>query len=214
MDASGIDRRRGRWVASGLVVFSAGVTLAYLVYAVFEVWSYLRFLLPAMAVIAALSGVAVASAVRRLPVRWRGVVVLVAIVVASALGLRTARQLDVFRIATVTARARIVGQHLARTLPPGAVLLAGEQSGSMRYLTGRPIVRWEVLDPRSLPATLAVLEAGGFEAWWVLDQFEEARVRTQFPGVPAAALDWPPEVEGGPVMRTRAWRIASRPGDP
>jgi hypothetical protein len=82
----------------------------------------------------------------------------------------------------------------------------------MRYLTGRPIVRWEALDPRSLETAVAVLEARGFEPWWVLDQFEEALVRTRFAGVPEAALDWPPEVEGGPLMRTRAWRIASRPG--
>jgi hypothetical protein len=25
--------------------------------------------------------------------------------------------------------------------------------------------------------------------------------------VPEAALDWPPDVEAGPLMRTRAWRI-------
>ena len=95
---------------------------------------------------------------------------------------------------------------------PAAVLLAGEQSGSMRYATGRPVVRWEALDATSLRAALAALEAHGLDAWWVLDQFEESRVRTRFAGVPEAALDWPPEVEAGRVMRTRAWRIASRPG--
>jgi 4-amino-4-deoxy-L-arabinose transferase-like glycosyltransferase len=205
------NRRRVPWVVAGLIAFSAGVTLAYLVYAVFEVWSYLRFLLPAIATTAAVSGIAVASALRLLPTHLRGVVALLAIACASALGLRIARQLDVFQVAAVTARAPIVGNQLARMLPPRAVLLAGEQSGSMRYLTGRPIVRWEVLDPRSLSATLAVLEARGLETWWVLDQFEEALVRTRFAGVAEAALDWPPEVEGGPLMRTRAWRIASRP---
>jgi hypothetical protein len=210
--ASSVDRRRPAWVIAGLVVFSAGVTLAYLVYAVFEVWSYLRFLLPAMAALATVSSVAVTAALRQLPTHLRGVAVLVGIVFVSALGLRTARQLDVFQIAASTARARDAGHQLARTLPPRAVLLAGEQSGSMRYLTGRPIVRWEALDPRSLETALAVLEARGFEPWWVLDQFEEALVRTRFAGVPEAALDWPPEVEGGPLMRTRAWRIASRPG--
>jgi hypothetical protein len=92
------------------------------------------------------------------------------------------------------------------------VLLAGEQSGSMRYATGRSIVRWETLDAASLRAVLPVLDAQGYEVWWVLDQFEEALVRERFPGVPEAQLDWPPDVEGGPLMRTRAWRVRSASG--
>jgi hypothetical protein len=90
------------------------------------------------------------------------------------------------------------------------VLLSGEQSGSMRYATGRPVVRWEALDAASLGATLAVLRSQGLEPWWVLDQFEEALVRARFAGVPEAQLDWPPRVEAGPLMRTRAWRVADR----
>ena len=131
------------------------------------------------------------------------------VVVASAIALQTTRRLGVFEVAAATARARDAGDQLARRLPPHAVLLAGEQSGSMRYATGRPVVRWETLDADSLRAALAVLAAEGLEAWWVLDQFEEARVRARFPGVPEAALDWPPEVEAGPLMRTRAWRIGA-----
>jgi hypothetical protein len=74
------------------------------------------------------------------------------------------------------------------------------------------VVRWDGLDATSLRAVLAALDAHGLEPWWVLDQFEESRVRTRFAGVPEAALDWRPEVEAGQLMRTRAWRIASRPG--
>ena len=55
---------------------------------------------------------------------------------------------------------------------------------------------------------IETLDARGLEAWWVLDQWEESVVRSRFPDVPEAALDWPPRVEGGPLMRTRAWRIA------
>jgi hypothetical protein len=194
-------------VAGGSLLFAAGVTLAYLVYAVFEVWSYLRFLLPAMAVAAALSGAAFARALRIAGPAVVGPATLALVFASSALGLHTARQLDVFRIAAVTARARDAGNQLARLLPANAVILAGEQSGSMRYATGRPVIRWESLDADRLRAVLAVLSAEGLEPWWVLDQFEEAGVRTRFAGVPEAALDWPPDVEAGPLMRTRAWRI-------
>jgi hypothetical protein len=35
-------------------------------------------------------------------------------------------------------------------------------------------------------------------------------VRSKFAGMAAAALDWPPVMEAGPVMLTRAWRLADR----
>ena len=193
----------------GLVAFASGVTAAYLVYAVFETWSYLRFLLPAMAVVLAIVGATLAAALRRLPTAGQGLVALALVVAASAGGLKMARDLGVFQVAAVAARAWEMGERLRATLPPHAVLLSGEQSGSMRYATNRPIVRWEALDAAALIETLRVLRANGYEPWWVLDQFEEARVRARFPDVPAAALDGPPDVESGPLMRTRAWRIRS-----
>jgi hypothetical protein len=211
VNRSDSDRAAAPRVVLGLLCFSAGIALAYFAYGVFEVWSYVRFLLPGMAAIAALIGAAVSHPLRRLG-RCHGVAAIVMITVASSIGLQTARRLGVFQVAEVTSRAREAGEQLSRRQMPAAVLLAGEQSGSMRYATGRPVVRWEALDATSLRAALAALEAHGLDAWWVLDQFEESKVRTQFAGVPEAALDWPPEVETGRVMRTRAWRIASRPG--
>jgi hypothetical protein len=116
----------------------------------------------------------------------------------------------VFQIAAVTARSREAGERLGQKLGARAVTLTSEQSGSMRYLSGRPILRWDALDRTSLRTSLALLDAQGYEVWWVLDQFEEPLVRTRFAGVPEAALDWKPEVEAGPLMRTRAWRIPKR----
>jgi hypothetical protein len=137
-----------------------------------------------------------------------GLLVAAAVVVIAAGGFTIARRLDVFEVAAVTARALEAGNQLRRLLPPNAVLIAGEQSGSMRHETGRPIVRWETLDASKLQTVLDALNDRGLEAWWVLDQWEESEVRSRFPGVPEAALDWPPRAEGGPLMRTRAWRIA------
>lgn len=194
----------------GLIVFAAGVVAAYLIYAVFEVWSYLRFMLPALAAIAVVAAVAIDRALSRLPQSWCGVALVAISTLVLGVGVQRARTLGVYRVADVQSRAREVGEVLARTLPANAVLIAGEQSGSMRYATGRPIVRWEPLDAVSLVETLRVLDANGYEAWWVLDQFEEAGVRARFSAVPAAALDWPPAAQGGRVMLTRAWRIAEK----
>jgi hypothetical protein len=192
---------------AGLLVFAAGVIVAYLVYAVFEVWTYVRFLLPALAVLAALSAAVVAQTLGRMPAAARAVVAIALAILAVATGLHTARALGVFQIAAATARARDAAVQLQGRLGSRAVLLAAEQSGSMRYATGRPIVRWDLLDSASLGATLAVLDARGYEVWWVLDQFEEPLVRTRFAGVADAALDRAPDIEVGPLMRTRAWRV-------
>jgi len=158
-----------RWLVAGLCLFAGGVVAAYLVYAVFEVWTYVRFLLPSLAVLVALASAAIVRAVRRLPVAARGGVVVAVALVAGGTGLQTARTLGVFQISAVMARAREAGEELRGVLGPRTVILAAEQSGSMRYMTGRPIVRWDTLDE--------------------------------------AALDRAPEVEAGPLMRTRAWRV-------
>ncbi len=203
-------RRSASPPVAGLLIFAAAVIVAYLVYAVFEVWTYVRFLLPALAVVSALAAAAIANALERLPqtIRAAGIVALALTITATAL--HTARELGVFQIAAVTARAREAGALLQRKIDARAVMLTSEQSGSMRYLTGRSILRWDALDRTSLRTSLALLDAQGYEVWWVLDQFEEPLVRTRFAGVPEAALDWKPEVEAGPLIRTRAWRVPKR----
>jgi hypothetical protein len=202
---------RSRVPMATLVVFSSGVVAAYLVYGVFERWSYVRFLLPAMAATAVLWSALADRALGRAAPRARGLMVAVAVVTIVAGSVTVARRLEVFQIAPITARAVDAGDQLRLILPANAVLIAGEQSGSMRHETGHPIVRWDTLDVTTLRQVLDVFRVLGLEPWWVLDQWEESVVRGRFPDLREAALDWPPRVEGGPLMRTRAWRVADAP---
>ncbi len=196
---------------TALFVFSCGVVAAYLVYAIFERWSYVRFLLPAVAATSVLLATTIDRAIGRAAPRARGLLVAAAVVTLVASGVTVARRLEVFQVADITARVVDAGEQLRRALPANAVLIASEQSGSMRHETGRPIVRWDTLDGHALHQVLGALHARGLEPWWVLDQWEESVVRSRFPDLPEAALDWPPRVEGGPLMRTRAWRVADAP---
>jgi hypothetical protein len=196
-----------------LAVFAGAVVAAYLVYGIFERWSYVRFLLPAMAAASVLLSAMADRAIGRAAPRARGLIAALAAVAIVAAGFTVARRLEVFQVADVTARAVDAGEQLRRVLPINAVLIAGEQSGSMRHETGRPIIRWDTLDVEALRAALETLRGRGFEPWWVLDQWEESVVRSRFADVPEAALDWPPRVEGGPLMRTRAWRLADQPAE-
>lgn len=196
------------WLHGALLLFAFGVACAYLVYAQFERWTYVRFLLPALVVLSAILGALVARLAQRVPSSVRGLLVAGTVAAIVASGVLRAQRLEVFDVADRASRATEAGAALRTLLPGHAVLIAGEQSGSMRHETGRPVLRWEALDAEGLRQALQALEARGLEAWWVLDQWEEAEVRRRFATVRSAALDWPPRVEGGRLMRTRAWRVA------
>jgi hypothetical protein len=204
----GILRLRTHRTARGLAVFAALVIAAYLIYAVFDEWSYLRFLLPAVAAAAIFASVELA--------KWidsqRGVVrvpLLFALVVGlTAYNIWIARSLDTFRLADQLGRVSRVAGYLDAHSPPNAVLVAGEQSGAMRYYTRRSILRWEAATPDSLTAALRRLDPVERPVLIVLDAWEEGPFRQKLAA--AAPLDWPPMLEAGTTHRTRVWRLADR----
>ena len=50
----------------------------------------------------------------------------------------------------------------------------------------------------------------GYDVWIVLDEWEEELFRRKFPASPIGTLDWPPQLEAGTLVRTRAWRLRDR----
>ncbi len=204
--AVAVPGRALRW----LLLFAAAVVAAYLVYAVFETWTYLRFLLPALAIAMVATSALVATLQDRLPAALRAGVLLAIVIAIAALQVRSARSHDAFRTADRHARASLAGRYLAAAMPARSVIIAGEQSGALRYYTGRSILRWEVMTPDGLTAATTSLADAGYEVWIALDEWEEDLVRQRFKGSDVAALDWPPLLEAGTLMRTRAWRLRDR----
>ncbi len=201
----------GRSVLRWTLAFAALVVAAYLVYAVFEVWSYLRFLLPALAIAMVAVAALAARLMAALPPLARGPALLVVVLSLAAVNVTAARSLGAFRVAEEQSRAALAGRYLAAALGERSVVIAGEQSGSMRYYTGRPIVRWDLMPEDALAAVVDRLSAAGYDVWVALDAWEEEPFRRRFPSVPAGALDWPPRAEAGGTLLTRAWRVADRP---
>jgi MFS family permease len=197
-----------RW----MLAFAGLLVLSYFLYAVFEVWTYLRFLLPALAVAMIAVAAVVSHVIARLP-RPLAPVTLVAIVLAiGGSQIAAARELGVFRTATQHARATLSGRYLASAMPRGAVLISGEQSGAGRYHSNRPVLRWDLLSPDALAPAIEALGRAGFEPWILLDTWEEELFRRRFAtsALEIGALDWPPMVEAGRQLRTRGWRVADR----
>lgn len=199
--------RRDRW-AWALTTFAALVVAAYLFYAFFDHWAYLRFLLPALAIGSIFVGAVVAALVAGLPAAARAPVTFAVALAIAAVGIANARVLDAFALKDQHHRIVQLGGHLNTLIPSEAAIVAGEQSGSMRYYTGRPIVRWDAASPEDLTRALAALQTANRPVWFVLDAWELDPFRAKFGSVPPAALDWPPAVTAGTTHRTSAWQLA------
>lgn len=198
-----VRRDRRAWA---LTAFAVLVVAAYLIYGVFEHWSYLRFLLPALAIGAVFVGALVARMVAGLPVYARAAVTSAAALAIAAVGIANARALDAFALKAQHHRIVQLGEHLHQSIPADAVIVAGEQSGSMRYYTGRPIVRWEAASSEDLTRALLALRAANRAVWFVLDAWELEPFQAKFAGV-RVVLDWPPAVTAGTAHRTSAWQL-------
>ncbi|MCA1585562.1 MAG: glycosyltransferase family 39 protein [Acidobacteria bacterium] len=195
-----------RWCLAFALVTAFG----YCLYLVVEQWTYLRFLLPAIAIGVAAASAVVTSAADRLPSWSRGPALALLILAVTVHGVVNARRLGVFSFADVHARAILAGHYLDTVLPARAVIVAGEQSGSIRYYTGRSIVRWDLILSGQLQAVLDTLVRAGHEPWIALDAWEDEPFRQRHGDVPAGSLDWPPALDAGREMRTRAWRVSDR----
>ena len=193
-----------------LLAFAALAVAAYLMYAVFEVWTYLRFLLPAIAVAMLAVAATVTTLMSRAPAPLRVIVLLSATLAIGVSQIRSARAHDVFTLRDHHARARLAGHYLDGHLPDPSVIIAGEQSGAMRYYTGRSILRWDLLSLESFVRATALVVDAGYDVWIVLDEWEEDPFRAKFAGTGIGDLDWPPALDAGITLRTRAWRIADR----
>jgi hypothetical protein len=201
-----------RW----MLLFALLVCLAYFLYAQFEAWPYLRFLLPSMTIAAIAVSMLLATAIRKIPAICRVPALVGVVLLIAGSQVASARELSTFRLAARQARALLAGNYLAAALPPHVVLVAGEQSGAVRYYTGRSIVRWDFIAPETLPKVAQRLGANGKDVWFVLDDWEVGKFREKFQGAAAGAetsgagLDWPPILDAGTDGRTQAWRLRDR----
>ena len=125
-------------------------------------------------------------------------------------GLFVARSLDTFKLADQFRRVEQVAEFIGGYSAERPVIISGEQSGAMRYYTGRPIVRWEAATPEALRAAMTAIERSGHSTYIALDAWEEELFRKKFAAIPEVQLDWPPMLEAGSTHRTRVWRISDR----
>ncbi len=179
----------------------------YLPYAVFDDWSYLRFLLPTIPLVVVL-GVAVFDSLCRRTWSWTSRPALVAVAAALVVfGVREAEVRSAFRLKRLEARYEQAGRYVGDALPDNAVVITSWQSGSVRFYSGRKTILWDSLDPAWLDRAIAWVRDRGFEPYLLFESREEPLFRRRFAGNSIGALDWPPAADV--AARVRIYR----PGD-
>jgi hypothetical protein len=188
------------FAVASLAFVAVNVAL-YLPYLTFADWSYVRFLLPSVPVLAVLG----IGTVSRLAARAGGRAAIGALVVAvfglATLQLRVAAQQQVFRLAELESVFPRTGLVLGSRLPPNALVVTSRFSGSSRFYGAKPTLVWDVLDPAWLDRALAFARQKGYEPYLLLDSGEESHFRARFAASDLGRLDWPPLIEIAPQVR-------------
>jgi len=190
--------RESLWLLSAV---AAAVWTSYLLYVPWDVWWYLRFLLPAWPAMA-IGTASLAAAAYREPsslVR-RGAVFVVAAIgvtnVAQAIGR------DAFNAARGESKYVEVARTVESLTDRDAVIISAQHSGSIRYYAGRLTLRWDVGDPAWFDRTVDWLSQHGHHPYFVLEPGEVADLRARYgPENVSARLAWTPMVSfrGGAV---------------
>jgi hypothetical protein len=183
--------RRARaigWSALFMVAVLFALYLPYMAFRRHE-WTYLRFLLPAIPLMLLLSTRATLAFARQLGPAARAPLVIVffgAILVYCA---QTAERRHAFELRPGEQRYADAGTFVGQRLPPNAIVLAGQHSGSVRLYGERPILRFDLLQPEDLDRAINALRANGFMPFMVVDPWERAAFFERFSVPPQKTLE-------------------------
>lgn len=201
----------GRLATMAIVLAAVFTVGAYLPYYVFDQWHYLRFLLPAIALLLPLGTAAVSVTwSRHLSIALGVGLATLAVLTQSAWQLSMASDHDVFRLPLIERRYALTADWLRARTPETAVIVCAQQSGSVALNASRSVLRWDLAAPNSLDQVIAAIEATGRTAWILVESWEQSRFATQHGRTQFGALAWPPAVEVRAAVSVRVHRAADR----
>jgi hypothetical protein len=189
------------------------VGLSYLPYAVFAEWSYLRFLLPAFPFVFVAIGGLLTAALLRLPALIRAPLLLCTLAAVGSFNVVRAQHEQAFNMHRYESRYRLAGRYLDSALADSAVIVAVQESGSARYYTSRPVLRWDWLDP-DLDTAIAALRMKGFHPVFAVEDWERPDLTRKNPVSANARLDWRPRAEFGDEIRVFLYDPVDRTDPP
>jgi hypothetical protein len=176
--------------ALAIVVVSFASIAAYLN---FDQWTYLRFVLPAMAALFILLGALIVWVSRTLmQARWPRWLAPLALAPAALVIWQGLPQVQsALRDWRITHPVLLMGYYLREVVPRNAVVLSFMHGGTVEYFTGRPIMRMDLIAP-DLDRVIDLLQRQGYRPVIVLDEVIEApHMERAYPASQFKELDWP-----------------------
>jgi hypothetical protein len=169
-----------------------GTLVSYLMYAPFEEWWYLRFLLPAIPAMLVLMSTGMVVLARRMP-RAKGRVVVTGVALLVIVYTTRLNQAHgVFGpLQAGERRYADVGTYVYQALPRNAVIFSVQQSGSVRYYSGRMTIRWDLIDRDWTARAAGEVEGLGLHPYMVIEDWELPQMRAWFGLAPDAPAPWP-----------------------
>jgi hypothetical protein len=162
-----------------LALIACAVMATYAAYTPYDGWWFLRFLLPMWpALSVGLAIVLVRVAALRRP--WTAIGIALVIAGLGVHGLADATTRGVFLAQGLEQRYATVGHVVHDITPEGSVVLAGQQSGSLRYYGGRLTVRWDLLDADWLDRAVEWLASQGAHPYLLVEAWERDQFRARF----------------------------------
>jgi hypothetical protein len=194
----GAQARRAHWMLAGCAV---AVWCSYLVFAPFDAWWYLRYLLPSWPMMAVGTASLVALAVR--PGRpWTGWAAAAVVVGLGAHGVTRAVQEHAFGVAAGEFKFAQVARVVRSLTPRDAVIFSELHSGSLRYYGGRMTIRWDLMEPDWVDRAVDWLASHGHHPYLLLENDEAERFTGRYGHASEVArLGWAPIVSfrGGSI---------------
>ena len=187
-----LNRTMSRRAIAACLLMCLATFASYASYSQFEVWWYLRFLMPAAGAFAVLIAVGLVGIARRAPQPYGRLAAAFALYLMMVATLSFAAGKQTFGGLRESERRYVtVGEFAADHLPANAVLFAVQHSGSLRFYSGRLTLRFDWVQKAWAADVSPTIERLGYHPYLIVDDFELPQARAQF-GLPAEGpLPWP-----------------------
>ncbi len=208
--------RERRAAFAALALGACAIWLSYMFYMAYEEWWYLRFMLPALPIVLVLAAIGCQLTLAPVAARYRWVILGIIVVSIAFLQITYAIDKTVHRLCSNESAHVSVGDYVRRNLPPNAVVLSLQYSGSLRLYGQRLTMRYDTLSRDWWPRAAEVLTSRGLRPYIVLADFEEATFRRKFqlsnaddaPGSVIAEIATPARVKIYDPLRRETRRYA------
>jgi hypothetical protein len=174
-------RGHARRAVAIVALMVLGITAEYVAYTVFDDWAFLRFFLPAWPLLAIGGAGVVAALLDRTPSALK-VAVVAGVIGLGVAGVRTVRDRFVFDLWYYNRRYTAASVIIRDVSAPNSVVFSMEQSGALRYYSGRVPLRYDQLPPDWLDRSVDWLAGSGVHCYAVLDAWEIEPFRARFRG--------------------------------